>query len=96
MDKNGSNLSQVLVIASQCGNLETVEYLLGVEGVDANYEDEDGDSPLHTAVQRNHKSIVDILLKMLYIYIFGTHPTQRNDDLTRHAWNQRGMAQIIK
>ena len=36
---------------------------MGVEGVDVNFEDEDGDSPLEAAVKENQKSTVDILLK---------------------------------
>ena len=45
--------------------------------------------------------LLAFLLAMAMLYIFETHPTphhpmQRNDELTRGTWNQRGAAQVIK
>ena len=40
-----------------------------------------------------------VLFKLLYIFRTHPtrhHPTRRNDKLTRRAWNQRGMAQVIQ
>ena len=50
--------------------------------------------------QYGHFKILNKVI-LLLLYIFETHPTRRhptrrNDELTRRAWNQRGAAQVIK
>ena len=56
-------ISKLLVYSSFYGKIEIVEYLLSMEGVDVNYEDDDGDTALKAAVKQNQKSVIGLLLK---------------------------------
>lgn len=52
-----------LHIASSVGALQTVEELVGGLDADVNAQTNSGQTPLHFAVSKNHKSVVEYLLK---------------------------------
>jgi ankyrin repeat protein len=50
------------MIVAQRGYGEVVKLLLGKNGVDSNYRDETGDTPLWCAVRFDHIAVVKLLL----------------------------------
>jgi len=52
-----------LIKAAKLGNVDEVRELLGNDGIDINTQDEDGNTPLHLAIQDKHQEVIKVLLK---------------------------------
>ncbi|GFN84624.1 serine/threonine-protein phosphatase 6 regulatory ankyrin repeat subunit a-like [Plakobranchus ocellatus] len=50
-----------LLCASKAGNLQCVQHLLTVDGIDPNHKDDSGNSSLYLVVKGNHSDIVSVL-----------------------------------
>ncbi|WP_264376079.1 MULTISPECIES: ankyrin repeat domain-containing protein [unclassified Wolbachia] len=62
-DKSGKGWTPVLNLAAKHGHIGTVEALLKIEGIKIDERNEHGFTPLHNAVHKDHKEIVEVLLQ---------------------------------
>ncbi|WP_341815607.1 MULTISPECIES: ankyrin repeat domain-containing protein [unclassified Wolbachia] len=62
-DKSGKGWTPVLNLAAKHGHLETVKALLKIEGIKIDERNELGFTPLHNAVLKDHKEIVEFLIQ---------------------------------
>ncbi|CAJ1099352.1 adhesion G-protein coupled receptor G6-like isoform X2 [Octopus vulgaris] len=60
-----------LHLACWLGSLNTVELLLGHNGIDVNVVSNNGDTPLHDAVQRQHYNVVSVMLNKFVTFVIG-------------------------
>ena len=59
---NTAEFIHPLILAVQCADYKTVEYVLGKEGIDINARDVNGNTALHVAAQLGRTEVVDLLL----------------------------------
>lgn len=62
-DKSGKGWTPVLNLAAKHGHLETVKALLKIGGIKIDERNELGFTPLHNAVLKDHKEIVEFLIQ---------------------------------